>query len=105
MDAQSFFIVTNHVSPQKHIIETHLTDYENTILSKEAAIKLFGLVAKDPQTGKFPAITHHKTGKRYLARLPKDCNSLLGIPSETIRFSWRRLKDGRTFVVISRWPL
>lgn len=105
MDAQTFYAIANYSSLQNSIITEYLTDYENTIADKAAALKEFGNLQRNPQAGQKPIIKHPKTGKRYQVRLEQGCASLADISSDLLRFSWRRLKDGRTFVLISRWPL
>lgn len=103
MDTATFYQVTNTSSLPKHIIEEHLTDYENTILSVEEAFQTYGLLAK--QDSAKLTIKHPVTGKSYIVRYPREINSLNDFDTLLIRFSWRRLKDGRTFVLITRWPL
>lgn len=100
-----YYKLTNHSRLEHADITAYLHGYENTLYDKQEAIDTFGLLAKTKGFTKYLTLLHPVTGISYIVRLPKGCYSLADIPSEQLRFSWRTFIDGRTFVVITRWPL
>lgn len=103
--SEIYFKLTNHSRLSHEDITKYLHGYENTLYDKQEAIDTFGLLAKARGYSKYVTLLHPVTGISFIVRLPQGCYSLADIPSDKLRFSWRTLVDGRTIVVITRWPL